>query len=264
MASVLLNKRVQGSSLEADEVYVIYGAPGSGKTTLASTFPKTKEAPMLYIDILEGGTTVISKKELDNIEIVLVSTFEEFNDILQDLDRGYAIDENGNKVPLKYSTIVIDTVTNLEHIHKEYLKEVNKKTDMTLQLWGKARDTAENIYNILKRIHQNTGAIVIAIAHDKTIEDEEDPSFNKSIPSLMKGSAYALAAKASYVWYTKVEKIYESEEDGKVNTKIVFNTYIDAYPYLVTKCRKPKDFIIQNKVTDLTYDKFKKNVLDKL
>lgn len=262
--SVLLSRRVSGISVPSDQVFVIYGAPGSGKTTLASTFPKTKDAPMLYIDILEGGSKVISKKDLELIDNVSIDTFEELDSVLNDVYNGYAIDDAGKKVPVKYSTIVIDTITNLEYILKEHIKQAHNKSDMTLQLWGKTKDNSEFIFNLLKKLHQKTGAIVVAIAHEKKIEDEEDPSFNKIIPSLMVSASNTLCAKASYVWYTKVENVHTSKDDGTVETETVFNTYIDAYPYLVTKCRKPKAFTIKSKVTDLTYDKFKSNVLDKL
>ena len=47
--SILLQKARTVNETPIDEVYVIYGNAGTGKTVLASTFPKTKEAPMLYI-----------------------------------------------------------------------------------------------------------------------------------------------------------------------------------------------------------------------
>lgn len=262
--SVLLSKRL-GTDVPTDQIYVIYGAPGSGKTSLASTFPKTKEAPMLYIDILEGGTKVIPKKDLEMTDVVSVTDYEDIEGILQDLFNGYAVDDSGTKVPVKYSTIVIDTLTNLEYIMKEYLKRSSGKNDMTLALWGKTKDNSDSIFNFLKKLHQKTGAIVVGIAHDKKVDDEENPSFNKMIPALMNSASTSLCAKSSYVWYTKVENVNESDSEGNVTTKIVFNTYIDAYPYLVTKCRKPKEFILPNvKIKDLTYGAFKKNVLDKL
>ena len=84
------------------------------------------------------------------------------------------------------------------------------------------------------------------------------------IPSLMTSAATSLCAKASYVWYTNVEKDQKITDDNTVVNETKFNTYINAKPYLLTKCRKPKDFKVPEKITDLTYDKFKKNVLDKL
>lgn len=263
--SVLLTKRMIGTAVPTDQIFVIYGAPGSGKTTLASTFPKTKEAPMLYIDILEGGTKVISKSDLEFTDVVNVTSYEEMASILEDVFNGYAVDTDGKKVPIKYSTIVIDTITNLEYLMKESLKQDSGKTDMTLQLWGKAKDNSDAMFNFLKKLHQKTGAVVVGIAHEKKTENQDNPGFDKIIPSLMTSASTSLCAKASYVWYTKVEEVNESDKDGNVETKIVFNTYIDAYPFLVTKCRKPKDFVLPKvAVTGLTYSTFKKNVLDKL
>jgi hypothetical protein len=80
----------------------------------------------------------------------------------------------------------------------------------------------------------------------------------------MTSAATSLCAKASYVWYTNIEKEQILDADNNVISKTKFNTYINAKPYLLTKCRKPKDFKVPEKITDLTYDKFKKNVLDKL
>ena len=56
----------------------------------------------------------------------------------------------------------------------------------------------------------------------------------------------------------------EVDDNNNVITKTNFVTYIGPHQYLVTKCRKPKDFKIPEKITDLTYEKFKKNVLDKI
>ena len=109
-----------------------------------------------------------------------------------------------------------------------------------------------------------TGAKIVAIAHEKELSDDNNPDFNTIIPSLMTSSSVSLCAKASFVWYTKVEREDSVDVNNNVVSKTNFVTYISAHPYLVTKCRKPKDFKVPEKVTDLTYDKFKKNVLDKM
>ena len=80
----------------------------------------------------------------------------------------------------------------------------------------------------------------------------------------MTSSSYSLCAKASFVWYCKVEKKEKIDENNNVVTETIFVTYIGPHSYLVTKCRKPKNFKVPEKVVDLTYDKFKKNVLDKM
>jgi hypothetical protein len=96
------------------------------------------------------------------------------------------------------------------------------------------------------------------------MRDDNNPEFNTLIPSLMTSSSVSLCAKASFVWYTKIETEEKIDANNNVIKTNTFVTYINAHPYLVTKCRKPKDFKVPEKVADLTYYKFKKNVLDKM
>jgi len=263
MGNVLQERKKRASEAPIDEVYIIYGKSGTGKTVVASTFPKTKEAPMLYLDILEGGIGSVDNKDKELIDWVPIESFEEVDQVLEDVINGYSLVDN-KKIPVKYSTIVIDSLTQLEYLIKKYLKSNSGKTSMTLQLWGQAKDSQEDVYNLLKYLHMKTGARVVAIAHEKELSDDNNPEFNTIIPSLMTSSSVSLCAKASFVWYTKIEKEDKVDGNNNVVTKTSFVTYISAHPYLVTKCRKPKDFKVPEKVVDMTYDKFKKNVLDKL
>ena len=261
--SILQERKKRASEAPIDEVYIIYGKSGTGKTVVASTFPKTKEAPMLYLDILEGGIGSVDNKDKELIDWVPIENFEEVDEVLEDVIRGYS-EVDGKKIPVKYSTIVIDSLTQLEYLIKKYLKTSGNKNSMTLQLWGQAKDSQEDVYNLLKFLHMKTGAKVVAIAHEKEVTDDNNPDFNTIIPSLMTSSSYSLCAKASFVWYCKVEKKEKVDENNNVVTETIFVTYIGPHSYLVTKCRKPKNFKVPEKVVDLTYDKFKKNVLDKM
>ena len=256
-------KTIQETPL--DEVFVIYGDAGSGKTVLASTFPKMKDAPMLYLDILEGGTGSIDQSYAENIVVVDILKFEELDEVLTDAMNGYTIDENGQQIPVKFSTIVMDSATQMEYLLKEYLKRASGKTSMNLKLWGETRESQDTIWNLAKNLHKKTGAKIVIICHQKEQKDENDPSFNKLIPSLMTSSSSSLCAKASFVWYTKVEKETIINKDGTTGNKTMYYTYIDAYPYLVTKCRKPVTMTdIPVKAKNLTYDIFERNVLNKL
>lgn len=263
--SILSERSKTIAETSIDGVFVIYGGPGTGKTVLASTFPKTKEKPMLILDILEGGTGSISATHSENVNVVDVNSFLELNSILTDVENGYTINEKNEKVPVAFSTIVFDSATQLEFLMKKYLMESNQKDTMNLNLWGQARTSHEQIWNLAKYLHKKTGALIVIIAHQKEVQDEENSSFNKVIPSLMNGAAYALCAKASFVWYTKVEteKVIDTKTN-EVKDEIRYFTYLDAHPYLLTKTRKPQELSVPAKVQNLTYDKFKKNVLDKL
>lgn len=260
--SVLTEKARTVSQMPTDEVYVIYGLQGSGKTVLASTFPKTKEKPMLYLDILEGGTGSISYSERENIIVVPVTSFEEVNEVFKDVIRGYTEDESGKKYKVAYSTIVIDSATQLEYLMKKSLMSTANKDSMTLQLWGLASQEHDEIWNAARYLHQVTGAKVVVICHQKEQSDEENPGNNKIIPSLMNKAAYGLCAKASFVWYTKVEESEVLKADNTSEKQTKFVTYIDSCQAYLSKTRKPKEMKIPLKVSNLTYPKFKANILD--
>ncbi len=53
-------------------------------------------------------------------------------------------------------------------------------------------------------------------------------------------------------------------EEGKAEKEERFVTYIGPASYLVTKCRKPKEVQIPQKVRDLTFDRFYRNVIQKI
>lgn len=260
--SVLTTKAKAVKDMPVDEVYVIYGLQGTGKTVLASTFPKTKEKPMLYLDILEGGTGSISYAERENIEVVPITSFEEINEVFKDVINGYTVDDSGKKIPVAYSTIVIDTATQLEFLLKKGLMENAKKDQMTLQLWGYASQEHDEIWNAARTIHQTTGTRVVVLCHQKEISDEENPGNNKIIPSLMSKAAYGLCAKASFVWYTKIEEVTTMGADGKAKREAKYYTYIDGCQAYLSKTRKPKEMKIPLKIANLTYKKFKANILD--
>ena len=260
--SVLTTKAKAVKEMPTDEVYVIYGLQGSGKTVLASTFPKTKEKPMLYLDILEGGTGSISYAERENIVVVPITSFAEINEVFKDVINGYTVDDTGKKIPVAYSTIVIDSATQLEYLLKKDLMETAKKDQMTLQLWGLASQEHDEIWNACRYIHLTTGAKMVVICHQKEVSDEENPGNNKIIPSLMNKAAYGLCAKASFVWYTKIEEVTATDSDNKVIRTPKYYTYIDGCQAYLSKTRKPKEMIIPLKVANMSYNKFKVNILD--
>ena len=248
-----------------DEIFVIYGDEGTGKTVLASTFPKTKDKHMLYLDILEGGAGSIPASEREFIDVLPIESFEDIDSVFQDIIKGVTIDDAGNEVKVAYSTIVIDSATQLEYLMKQSLMKNANRDKMTLALWGDASNIHDSIWNACKAIYKKTGATIVIICHQKEEKNEDNPQFAKLIPSLMTKAAHALCAKASYVWYCKTEKeqIIDSATQ-EVKELIKFVTIIDTDSYLLTKCRKPPEKKIVHEVTNLTYPSFKKNIIDKL
>jgi len=263
--SVLTDRRKKLSDVPLDEMYVIYGEPGSGKTVLASTFPKSTAHKMLFLDVGEGGTGSIPSAFEDMIDVVRIETFEEFDEVITDLYNGKTKDSTGKEYSINYKTIVIDTITQVEYILKGMLKSNASKSTMTLRLWGEAKDNQEGMYNLMKSLHQKTSSIMVSIAHVKKIEDVDHPGFNVEVPSLMNSATRILCAKASFVWFTKAESVQVVDATtNDITHKTVFNTYVDTHPYLLTKCRKEPKYSkkIPSVITNCTYDKFANEVLE--
>lgn len=262
----IMEKAIRGANIPLDHVYVIYGKPGSGKTTLASTFPKSKEKPALYIDVLEGGAGSIEKKDLEDMLYLPIETYEEFDEAMTALEAGFFIDSTGKRVDvLNLSSVIIDSLTQLEYMLKVYLMIKKKKTEMNQNLWGDVNNNEEFLFNLLRRIHVKTGAHVVGICHERELKDDENAEFNRRIPKLTPTASISLCAKATYVWYCAIEKEERIDKaTSKVTTEHVFATYIAAHPYLESKIQKPRSFTVPSRVTDLTYPIFKEKVLDKI
>lgn len=260
----IFEQRKKLSEMPADQVYVIYGEQASGKTVLASTFPK----PMLFLDINEGGTDSIPHEYEDEIEVISIRNFNDFDEAVTTLLDGHYFDSTGTEVKLpEYKSVAFDTITQLEYLLKQMVMKENSKSSMTLQLWGKTKDTSEFMFQLFREIHEKTSACVIATAHVKAIKKEEHPEYDILLPSMMESAARTLCAKASHVWFTDV--VYEDTIDpttSEVTRKVKFVTTIDRVPYLVTKCRKPPTMTgkIPLKITNLTYNRFQKMVLDQI
>ena len=126
--SILANRAKSVNNMPVDGIYVIYGLQGTGKTVLASTFPKTEEKPMLYLDFLEGGTGSISVTERDYINVVEINDFAELDEVLTDVEKGQTTTDSGEVVSAQFSTIVFDSATQLEYLMKDmYIYLINLK-----------------------------------------------------------------------------------------------------------------------------------------
>lgn len=261
--SVLGTRAKRVNELPFDKVFVIYGKSGTGKTTLASTFPKSKERPLYILDVLENGTGSIGLEDRENVIVVPIESFEEVDQVLTDFENGYTFDGDGNKIPVHPGTIVIDSATQLEYLMKKYLMSAEKKDKMNLNLWGQVKNSHDMLWNASKYLSRKLDCYFVTITHEKDDKDEDNPSFNKVVPSLAKGGTESLTAKASFIWYTTIETETKIVE-GLATKEERFVTYIGPASYLVTKCRKPKEVQIPQKVRDLTFDRFYRNVIQKI
>lgn len=235
--------------------FVIYGRSGTGKTTLASSWPK----PMLFLDIKDHGTGSIS--DVKGIDVMDVKFFEDF-------ELTYGFLKNN---PKKYKTVVIDTVSQLqqmvvkERAEKEGLRDRSKTAgdwgSMTKRDWGDiAAIMKEWILNY--RDLSEEGINIIFIAQDRTfnIDNEEDSgeSLTPEIgPALSPSIAKVLNASVSLIGNTYIRtRVEKKEVKGKVREKEVYQycLRVGPNPIYVTKIRKPKTAEPPATIIDPTYE----------
>ena len=146
---------------------LLYGKPKTGKTSTADD-PNFK----VLIADMEGGTAVLS--DAKNVDRVAIENFEQFREFTEVVHRGF-VEKQGD---FAYDLIVIDSISRLQELVKEYVAEVyapNRKREIqgkfgAMADWGDLRDIllsavkawhsitkrGEKSFHVMWRAHQGT------------------------------------------------------------------------------------------------------------
>lgn len=142
---------------------LLYGAPGSGKTTIAGTFPNP-----LYLNIEAGVNTLIES----GVDYVDINTWDEVKEVYEKLVSGEA----------KYDSVILDSVTELMKKRKAELQGGDEA--LSLRKWGILIDQMENML----RAFRDLPVHVLFIFAEQEEKDEDvlvkRPSISgKSLPT---------------------------------------------------------------------------------
>lgn len=240
---------------------VLYGRSGTGKTTLASTWPK----PILYLNINDNGTDSIS--DVKGIDVIDVKKSSEIRDILL-----WLLAEKKAK-RLKYKTVVLDTMTQLQSMLLREFGEDNKNRKeikgskgkrlgdfgtLTKQNWGVIAGQLKDVVIDFRNLDME----VIFIAQDRVFnsEDEDNPDDQLAPemgPRLMPSVASELNASVSIIGNTFIRvKHSKKRVDGKIvySKKTQFCLRLGPNELYVTKIRKPKGVEAPDYIVDPTHD----------
>lgn len=266
MTKTAMNARSQKSDDELDitpvsklkkfRSFVIYGRSGTGKTTLASTFP----GPLLLIDVKDEGTDSVS--DVEDLDVFDVTS-------LDDLERVYWWLK---KHPKRYKTVIIDTVSQLQsvvvqEIAGDKVKGKKKAGDwgsMTKRDWGDVAAVMKE-WLINYRDLSRLGINVVFIAQDRVFNfNEEDESANDDVlmpevgPGLSPSIAKTLNAAVSMIGNTFIRsREIKKEVDGKKITrrKTEYCLRVGPSPVYTTKVRKPRDIEAPEFIVNPDFDK---------
>lgn len=236
--------------------FLLYGRAGTGKTTLASSFPK----PLLHLDLRDEGTDSIA--DVKGVTLRKISSVEEYEDMYWWL----------KEHPGLFKTVVSDTITQLQDIGLNELfgdrklkagKKLGDWGTMSRKDWGALSATMKALLLNMRDLTEQ-GTNVVFVAQDKVFsgnetEDREgigefDPEMG---PALMTSVAKVLNASVSVIGNTLIRtKKIKKEVNGKKRTqkKTEFCLRIGPNPVYVTKVRKPKSYEAPSLIVDPTYD----------
>lgn len=227
---------------------LFYGRSGTGKTTIAGSFPK----PILFIDIGERGTdSVFDIKDVDSIQ---VTEWSELEEIYWELHEGKS----------KYNTIVIDAAHTMQNLAIQEARAIagKKDKDQTSQRdMGQASGLMNQwIYNY--RDLRDDGMNVVFLAHDRlrevdTDDDDAGVIMPEMGPRLFPSVSGTLLGAVNIVGYTFIrEEVTKSKVAGKKSTREVqYCLRVGPHSLYATKLRSPKDNAIPEYIVDPTYDK---------
>lgn len=233
----LLDEAVDIQELGQRNLWVLYGKSNSGKTWVASTFPK----PMLYLQIGDDGANTIARVE--GVKALRVDTVQKLTDISRELLKDKT-----------YKTVVVDTFSLLVN---EWTSEkvTGKGKRMTQQLWGDLKNDQEDIIKTMYKIARRR--IVVLTCHESTdsIEGMEDEITPDVRPSVSKGARTYLEGMANYGIHTT--KIIKEVSKGNTTKEVVkYAADIGPNPYYWTKLQIDPSIKVPARIINPTYEKF--------
>lgn len=246
-------KPIEEASDKKDTVN-IYGISGTGKTTLACSYPK----PLLLIGAEDGTKSV---RNVKGVEFVKLEHSSEIKEVLD-----YCREEE------KYKTVVLDTATSLQAM---VLKEILGLEEIPVQNhWGMAsRDqygecalmVKEYLRHIL-RLAEDGISNAIILAQERQFENESTGELIAPtiMSSLTASTVGWLNPECDFILQTFIrlqEKEVVKEVGGKKVKKMVKTNAVEyclrtkSHPIYTVKFRGPKNKELPDCITDPSYEK---------
>jgi len=227
--------------------WMLYGRSGTGKTTVAATFPK----PLLLLDMKEKGTDSIFN--VKGVEIINVKSWSKFEEIYWYLKSGKP----------KYKSVVVDTLTQAQDLAlvkalkddgKESTEQVSKRNFG--QASGLLKTWITNYRDLIE-----SGMNLCFIAQDRTFSGQEELEGGDLAPEvgprLMPSVASHANAAVKLIGHTFIRERITRPEKGKLKTvrEVLYGLRVGPHAYYVTKIRIPKEFEKPDIIYDPTFDK---------
>ncbi len=209
---------------------LLYGRSGTGKTTIAASFP----TPLLLLDIREKGTDSVAN--VKGVKVGDIENWDQFEEVYWYLKKGQH----------DFKTVVIDQLSTLQDLAlAKALKENGKKEEDAISKrdFGHASGLMKTwILNYRDLI--DDGIHVVFLAHDRVTKGEEDEGggedqIDPSVgPRMMPSVASFLNGSVKIIGNTFIRETFAIVNKRKKRS-VQYCMRIGPHAYFVTKTRSP-------------------------
>jgi|ERR1700758_1598601 len=222
---------------------LFYGRAGTGKTTVACSFP----GPVLHLDIREKGTDSVT--DIKGLDSMSITEWDEFEQVYWYIASGQS----------PYNTVVIDAVSQLQDLAVEKAMEDDGKEAgslVTKRQWGVAAGYLKT-WIINYRDLVDSKIHVVFCAHDRTTEGDEgeDGELNPSVgPRIMPSVASILTAAVKLTGNTFIRESIKKLEGGKIERNVIYSMRLGPHAFYSTKVRQPKGSYVPDVLDNPTFE----------
>lgn len=229
---------------------LIYGKPKTGKTTLASRFPKN-----LLIAFEKGYNAI------DGIKAVDINRWVDFKQVLRQLEKPAAQE--------MYDTITIDTTTIAYEMCEQFVCSQNGVQSIADIPWGGGYSaTKKEFENCLRKITM-LGYGLVLISHIETRKEKtsDDSEIEILAPSMPKRCYEVVNQIVDIIGYISTEWDDDGNSQRWLYTRQTPTVMAGSrFPYLAPKIKLGYEELVEaiNKAIDEQRDKNGATVVDKL
>jgi len=200
---------------------LIYGEQGTGKTTIAGTFP----GPVCFIDCNEEGTLSVRGLGHKRFKVRKFETLEGIYWYLRT-----------RKHPFK--TVVLDTTTQLADIGMEKVLEEDDHRGLPIRKhWGQNTSLMKTWLIRFRNLDMHT--VFIAQLRRLDEDDLDDDESHTKVPMMSPAVRASLGAGVDIIGYTFIKEV-EREVKGKTTVGYSYRMRIGPSSDILTKVRVPK------------------------
>lgn len=218
------------STMPYNKLTVIMGKPGSGKTTLAGTYPK----PMLYVSIdSDGGGVVLKGYSDDDVKVITIKPDKSgtiYSKMMMLLKELAANPHHG------YRSVVVDAYSSIEESMVATIAATKPTGALNFDDRSRIGDAMRAMRDAFVTLAEKGDVEYVLICHVKTDTSDDALTGDSEpyiIPKMTKNNGKILLERASNVVYCARKTVKNGDKDPTVE----FVAYLGAHPNIDTKLR---------------------------